>query len=335
MLSALSDWLLDRSIFFSFDRSGFERHARHFRPEDIDADLRGKVCLITGANSGIGYATALALAQREARVTLLCRNHARGVDAVDAIRAASGNANVSLEVVDVASLSSVRAFVERCREPRIDVLIHNAGVLPGERTLTGEGIESTLATNVVGPFLLTRLLEPRLDASGGARVIFVASGGLYSQRLSVEDPNWSSRPFDGVAAYAQTKRMQVVLTDIFARRRTGETTSFHAMHPGWADTPAVRSSLPRFWDVMRNRLRTPAQGADTVVFLAAAPIARIGTGQFWFDRAPQATHLLPFLHDDEDQKVALWRLCEKLSARADTRLCQPSTAERLTVAPAG
>ena len=312
IVAAIRDAILDRSIVWSFDRSGFLRHARRFRAEDVDVDLTGRVCLVTGANSGIGRAAATALASRRADIYLLCRDRARGEEAVNAIRRETGNKRVYLEVVDVSHLASVRAFVERYTSPRVDVLIHNAGVLPATRQETPEGLELTLATNVIGPFLLTHLLHAKLAAAGGARVIFVSSGGMYAQRLSLDDLQWTQRPFDGVTAYAQTKRMQVILTELLARRWSRARIAVHCMHPGWADTPAVRSSIPRFYRVMRNRLRTPEEGADTVVWLAVAR-ARIPSGRFWLDRVPQPTHLLPFTVEEPRDRARLWRTCERLA----------------------
>jgi NAD(P)-dependent dehydrogenase (short-subunit alcohol dehydrogenase family) len=314
MINAFVDWVLDRTILFSFDRSGFLRHARSFRQGDLDADLAGRVCLVTGANSGIGREAATALAARGAEVWLLCRDRARGEEAVASIRKTTGNRRVHIEVVDVSRLDAVRAFAERFTPTRIDVLIHNAGVLPGTREETAEGLEVTLATNVIGPFLLTHLLQPKLAAAGGARVIFVSSGGMYAERLSLDDMQWSQRPFDGVTAYAQTKRMQVILTELLARRWARAGIAVHAMHPGWADTPSVRSSLPRFWRVMRKRLRTPEQGADTLLWLAVAPA--LPSGQFWFDRAPQPTHLLPFTTEPARDRARLWRTCKQLAGLA-------------------
>jgi dehydrogenase/reductase SDR family protein 12 len=314
MFNGLTDWVLDRTILFSFDRSGFLRHARDFRPADLEVDLAGRVCLVTGANSGIGRAAATSLAAHGAEVWLLCRDRGRGEEAVASIRKATGNRRVHLEVVDVSHLGAVRAFVARFRPARVDVLIHNAGVLPATRQENAEGLELTLATNVIGPFLLTHLLRAKLAAAGSARVIFVSSGGMYAQKLSLDDLQWTRRPFDGVTAYAQTKRMQVILTELLARRWARAGFAVHAMHPGWADTPSVRSSIPRFWQAMRKRLRTPEQGADTLVWLAVAP--SLPSGRFWFDRTPQPTHLLPFTTEQPRDRARLWRTCTELAGLA-------------------
>ena len=316
-MPGLVDRLLDASIVFSFDRSGYERHAATWRDDKEERSIHDLACLVTGANSGIGRATATALAQRGARIWLLCRNEARGLEAAREIGRETGNASIRPVVLDVSDLGAIRRFVAGFDEPRVDLLVHNAGVLPDHREETAEGIEVTLATNVVGPHLLTRLLEDKLAASADARVVLVSSGGMYPTRLSCEDLCWQRRSFDGVQAYAQTKRMQVVLAELYAERWQGSRRSCMSMHPGWADTPAVKTSIPRFYDLMRSRLRTAEQGADTVVWLATTPREQIASGRFYFDREPRTTHLVPFTRESEAQRRELWALCERLAGFAD------------------
>lgn len=307
--------LVDPFIVSSFDRTGFRIHSLTFDADDLDVDLSGRRCLVTGANSGIGYETALALADLGADVVLLCRNPERGEAAVQRIREETGSSRVTLELVDMSDLGSVRAAASRLAAGPVDVLIHNAGVLPDQRVLTGDELELTFATHVVGPFLLTHLLRGSLEKSKDARVIWVSSGGMYTRALNLDDPEWNRREYDGVVAYAETKRAQVVLAELWAEELRGTPVVVNAMHPGWADTPAVESSLPRFHRITRNILRTPAEGADTVVWLAACPRAREKTGRFFFDRKERRTHLLPFTHESDGDRRALWRLCERLSAK--------------------
>jgi len=314
LLHAGCDALLDASILFSFDRSGFERHARRFAADDLAVDLTGRVCIVTGANSGIGFQASLALAERGATVWMACRNQARGRRALTAVRRATGSKSVHLAIVDVADLEAVRRFAAGFAARTVDVLVHNAGVLPDRRIATAQGHEATLATHVLGPWLLTRALLPKLRASADARVVFVSSGGMYSQRLTLDDAEWQRRPYDGVAAYAQTKRMQVVLAELLAEELRGTRVTVSAMHPGWADTPAVRSSLPRFWQLMRHRLRSPPEGADTVIWLAVSPAARGRSGRFWFDRQPRPAHLLPWTRERSADRRALLEFCERATA---------------------
>ncbi len=311
--SALTRPLADRTILGSFDRVGYRLHALGFREDDLDVDLTGKVCLVTGANAGIGKAAARGLAERGAETWLLCRDLAKGGEAAEEIRHAAGHDRVHVARLDVSERASIRAFVERFSSEHGLVLVHNAGVLPDERQETSEGIELTFATNVMGPFLLTHLLRPRLAKAAPSRVINVTSGGMYATKVELEDPQWEKREFDGVQAYAETKRAEVILTELWAARLRSEGVVVHSMHPGWADTGSVRSSIPTFYRVTRAILRTPEEGADTIVWLAASDTAAASTGRFWLDRRPQATHWLPWTRESQGERERLWTLCSRLA----------------------
>lgn len=306
--------VLDPTIVFSFDRTGFERHALAFDPDDQDRDLSGKRAVVTGANSGIGFETALALADLGAEVVLACRNEERGNAARDAIRERTGSRKVSLELLDVSDLAAVREVAARLAAQRLDILVHNAGVLPDERGESRDGFELTFATHVAGPQLLTQLLRPALERSDDARLIWVSSGGMYTRKLDLRDPQWTKRRYGGVLAYAETKRMQVALAEQWARKLAKTNVCSVSMHPGWADTPAVASSLPRFRRVTEALLRTPAQGADTIVWLAAAPREKLEAGAFYFDRKRRREHLLPWTRESARERAALWRYVEKAIA---------------------
>lgn len=295
---------------YSFNRMGFELNRRGFEHED-EPDARGRVALVTGANSGIGLATSLELARRGVDLWMLCRDPERGAKARDEVEKATGNERVRLAIVDMSSLASIRRFAAELGDLRVDVLVHNAGVLPADKTLTEDGVELTFATSVLGPFALTRLLLERLSRSDDARVVFVASGGLYAQRLDLALLDVEPSRFDGTRAYANAKRAQVILAHVFAERFAGIT--FASMHPGWADTTAVRTSLPRFYAVMRRLLRTPAQGADTVVWLACSARPKGTRGRFWFDRRVVSEHLLPWTREGEAARDELLRTCERSS----------------------
>ncbi len=305
----LASTVLDPTIVLSFDRSGYLRHAAGFDPRDLEVDLTGRICLVTGANSGIGYATSEGLAGRGATVWMLCRNEERAAEAASRLRRATGSRRIHVGLVDVADFASIRRFAAGFAASKVDVLVHNAGMLADERQETADGHELTLATHVLGPLLLSCLFKPRLAAAGGARVVFVSSGGMYGARLSVADVEWRARPFDGVSAYAQAKRMQVVLAETLARQLAADRITVNAMHPGWAETPALASSLPRFHALTRRILRTPAQGADTALWLAASGAARSETGRFWFDRAARRTHLLRRTRETPAERAAFLELC--------------------------
>lgn len=306
---ALLRTIIEGALPLSFSRPGFRSRRERFEREDLAVDLTGKVCLITGGNAGLGRAAARELAARGATTYLLCRNVERGAKAAQELTEEAGNPRIYTRQIDVSDLASVRSFVENFDEERVDILVHNAGVLLDSRQQSPQGVETTWATAVTGPFLLTWLLAPRLArAESRGRVIFVSSGGMYTKRLDLRDLQWRDRPFDGVAAYAMAKRAQVVLTELWAEKLAGQAT-VNAMHPGWADTGGVRSSLPRFYELTRGILRSAEEGADTIVWLAACERLADESGNFYFDREPVKTHKLPWTRERDADRAALWQLC--------------------------
>ncbi len=279
--------LLDHSVVFDFDRTGFRRHARTFDPADLALDLGGRRALVTGANAGLGRAAAEALLALGAEVHLLCRSAERGAAAREALARAGGGDRVHLTVVDLGDPASVDACVARFAGQRVDVLVHNAGLLNDARVVTADGWPQETAVHLLGPYRLTAGLR---GALAGGRVIFVSSGGALTQRLDVDALQRTTGPYDGVVAYAQTKRAQIVLAAELDA--AWPEVAVHAMHPGWADTGGVARSLPRFHALTRPLLRTPAQGADTIVWLAACPRLAGARGDFWFDRRPADAYRL-------------------------------------------
>lgn len=307
-LARAADRVLDPTVVFSFDRTGFSRHAVNFVEGDLEVDLTGQEVLVTGANSGLGKETARQLARRGARVWMLCRSQQRGEEALQELRADTGG-DLRLVLVDLSDLDSVDACLDRLPN-RVDVLVHNAGVLVDERQLSPQGIETTLATHLVGPFRLTMALVPRLERDPGqapARIVWVSSGGMYTRKLSVERLARRSGGFDGVKAYADVKRAQVVVSEQLADLLEDRGIASNAMHPGWADTRGVRRSIPTFHRVTRGILRDVEQGADTIVWLAACPRIARETGKLWFDRREVSPYLLPGTEEAPEERRRLWQ----------------------------
>lgn len=312
MLGTVLDTVLDRTIVGGYSKIGY-RLRRHWWEDLEPGSMRGRVVLITGATSGLGTAAAAGFARLGATVHLLARDRSRGEDTRAAV-AEQAEAEVHLELCDLAELDSVREFARRFAAaiPSLDVLVNNAGVLTPKRTLSRDGIERTFAVNVLAPFLLTRELLVPLRRAAPSRIINVSSGGMYAQRLDADDLQ-NEHDWSGTAAYARTKRAEVVLSEMWADRLAPDGIAVNAMHPGWADTPGVRSSLPRFYRLTRPLLRTPAEGADTIIWLGAAPEALHRTGGFWHDRARRPVHLLPTTRESAAARRQLWSECERLS----------------------
>jgi NAD(P)-dependent dehydrogenase (short-subunit alcohol dehydrogenase family) len=156
-----------------------------------------------------------------------------------------------------------------------------------------------------------------LEASAPARIINVSSGGMYSQKIDVEDLESERIDYDGPQVYARTKRAQVILTELWAERLRGTGVVVHSMHPGWADTPGVETSLPRFYRVTKPFLRSPAEGADTIVWLGAAAEAGLSTGGFWHDRRRRPTHRVPWTKEGLRERELLWQRCIRMSGWED------------------
>lgn len=306
------DTVLDRTVVGGYSMLG---HEVRRRLPDWPADpkigaLTGRSWIVTGASSGLGIATAAGLARLGARVHLVVRDLVKGEHARLWLAAEVPDAEFRLWRCDLSDLADVRRFAGAftAAETELHGIVHNAGVLPAARAESRQGHELTLATHVLGPVLLTELLRPVLAAARAGRVILVSSGGMYSQRLAVEDPEYRVGTYQGATAYARTKRMQVALTPVLARRWAGDGIAVSAMHPGWADTPGVASSLPGFHRITARILRDPDSGADTVVWLAAtAP--QPPAGRFWHDRRARPTHLLPHTRETSRDRARLWDWC--------------------------
>jgi len=281
--------------------------------------LAGRTVLVTGGTSGLGLATAEGVARLGARVVLTARGHDRAERAVAAVENAVPGADIAYLLADIGEFDQVRALAAEflAGHDRLDVLIHNAGALNKEHAVTSSGTESTVAAQVVGPFLLTGLLLPALRAAAPSRVIQVSSGGMYAQTFNLASLEMGPDGYDGTVAYARAKRAQLVLMHEWIRRMGGQGVSFHAMHPGWADTPGLRQGLPRFAKVVGPLLRTPDQGADTAVWLASTPAGVESTGHFWLDRRPRWEHKVPWTRLSTDQfrdaGADLWARCASLT----------------------
>ncbi|MDQ2676212.1 MAG: SDR family NAD(P)-dependent oxidoreductase, partial [Actinomycetota bacterium] len=215
---------------------------------------------------------------------------------------------------DVSDQADIRRFAAEfsAEVPRLDAVVNNAGVMPPERSRSPDGIELSFATNVTGPLLLALELLPILRNAAPGRVINVSSGGMYGAKLDAEDLQLEGRDYDPVSFYAHTKRCEVILTELCQERLGADDLVFSSVHPGWADTPGVQESLPRFRKLMGPFLRDARQGADTLAWLCWADEPVAAPGRFWHDRRPRPTHKLPTTKESQEARRRLWDECNRL-----------------------
>jgi dehydrogenase/reductase SDR family member 12 len=313
MNSKLLDTTLDLTVLPGYANVGYRIRRLMWKDGELQS-MDGKVVLITGATSGLGLAAAEGFARLGASVRLLARSEQRGEFARKTITARTGNRDVRVQLCDLSDLAAVRDFAAAfaVEESSLDVLVNNAGAMLAERTLSPDGLELTFATNVLGPFLLSGLLLHLLRRGTDPRIVNVSSGGMYTQRLDLDDLQSAHGEFDGPAVYARSKRAEVILTELWAERLRDSGVVAHAMHPGWVDTPGLRSSLPRFRKLARPLLRSPEEGADTILWLGAAEEPAHSSGGFWQDRRRRPTHRVPWTKETREEREQLWSACERL-----------------------
>ena len=271
--------------------------------------------MVTGATSGIGKAAATALARQGAQVLLVGRDRGRAGAAAAQIGSA-GALPPTVEIADLASMEQVRSLAGRLAAlERIDVLVNNAGVMPGGRRVTPDGFELAFAVNHLAPFLLTNLLLPKLAESAPARVVTVASGAHTTASLDLDDPNLEDG-WDSWRSYANSKLANILFTRELARRLGGTAVTANCAHPGVVRTGLSRDLRPlqRFGLMFaRPFLASPERGAGTVVYLASSPDVAGKTGGYYARR--QLREPSPAAQEEAAARK-LWEISEKMTGLA-------------------
>jgi NAD(P)-dependent dehydrogenase (short-subunit alcohol dehydrogenase family) len=274
-------------------------------------DMTGKVCVVTGANAGIGMETARGLALMGATVVMVCRDRQRGEAAQREIRQSTGNDAVELMVCDVASQASIRQFATdfKQRHDRLDVLVNNAGVLLRERSLNEDGIESTFAVNHLGYFLVTNLLLDVLKKSAPSRIVNVSSTAHKYGKIDIG--GWvAGRNYSAFGAYANSKLANVLFTYELARRLQGTGVTANCLHPGGVGTNLFRG-LPGFLQSLIKLVTIgPERGARTSIYLASSPEVEGITGKYFARRRQQKSS--DTSHNEEAARQ-LWEVSEELT----------------------
>jgi retinol dehydrogenase 12 len=274
--------------------------------------MNGKVCVVTGATSGIGKAAAAALARQGAQVVLVGRDRGRAEAAAAKLGAVS-TVPPKVEIADLTSMEQVRALAGRLASlERIDVLINNAGLVLGERRVTQDGFEHVFAVNHLAPFLLTNLLLPKLTGSAPARVVTVTSDAHSAASLDLDDPSLE-HGWNSWRSYANSKLANILFTRELARRLDGTGVTANCAHPGVVRTGFGRESRPllRFGlTLARPFLLSPERGADTIVYLASSPDVAGETGGYYVKR--QRREPSAAARDDAAARK-LWDISEKMT----------------------
>eukprot|EP00469_Lotharella_globosa_P012401 CAMPEP_0167778180 /NCGR_PEP_ID=MMETSP0111_2-20121227/4110_1 /TAXON_ID=91324 /ORGANISM="Lotharella globosa, Strain CCCM811" /LENGTH=372 /DNA_ID=CAMNT_0007668455 /DNA_START=62 /DNA_END=1180 /DNA_ORIENTATION=+ len=329
----------------SFTKQAYEKASAlfdHTKPPNLD----GRVFMVTGANSGIGYAATKAFLTGGGTVHMACRSQEKAATAREQLLKETGvpSDRCHVHIVDMSSVRQIKAFARTfCKGrfgARLDCVVNNAGCMHHKPEKTPEGNERNFATNTLGTFVLTEELLPILQktpksiqqtSADPARVITVSSGGAYTQKLDVKDLQTKSGFNDGTYIYAQNKRQQVALTEKWGRisesgmplrsdsKSPQRKVVFQSMHPGWVDTPTLRASMPDFYNQFKSKLRKPDQGADTIVWLATSKESlNHPQGSFFLDRKAQSKVLWgTWTSNTEQEADQLYTHLQALSKRSE------------------
>jgi NAD(P)-dependent dehydrogenase (short-subunit alcohol dehydrogenase family) len=282
--------------------------------EKLTIDMSDKVCLVTGANSGIGKAIATGLARMGATVVIVCRHAGRGEKARRQIVERTGCGNVELLLADLSIQQSIHdlAATFRSRYSRLDVLVNNAAILTRTRRVTADGLEMQFAVNHLAYFLLTHLLLDVLKQSAPSRIVNLASTAHSRGRLDFDDLQ-GERDYQGWQTYANTKLANIVFTYELARRLEGTGVTANCVHPGVIYTGLMRhfsTIVSVFWTLLQAFFKKPEEGADTPLYLASSPEVRDVSGRYFKYRAPLGTSAVS---NDREVQRRLWEASESLT----------------------
>lgn len=289
-------------------------------------DLTGRIALVTGGSSGLGKETSRALAAHGAQVILTARDVPKGEGVAAEIRESTGNANVSVEALELGSLASIRAFAERmlAKHPRLDLLINNAGVMACPQGKTSDGFALQFGSNHLGHFLMTCLLVPALRRGTAARVVSLSSRGHHMSPVAFEDVPFEHRAYDKWLSYGQAKTANVLFAVGLEKRLGASGIHANAVHPGAIVTELGRHLQPEDIMFLQSRakgmqFKTVEQGAATSVYTATAP-ELAGCGGLYLEDchvaavndAPDALDGVKSYATDAANAERLWALSEQL-----------------------
>jgi len=275
--------------------------------------MKGKICMITGANSGIGKATAIGLAKLGATIVMMCRNKDRGEEALEDIKKECNNGNFDLLVADLSTQKAIHQLVKDFKEKYqfLHVLINNAGVNLSKRVLTEDGIETTFAVNYLAQYLLSILLFDVLQASSPARIVNVASS-VVAKTINFENLN-GEKHYRQLNAYGQSKLAIILFTYEFARRIEGTGVTVNCLHPGYVKTNLIRNFrkfVKYFYPFIGLFMKSPKKGAKTSIYLASSPDIQGVSGKYFIKRKEVESTEVSY---DEELAKDLWERSKALT----------------------
>jgi dehydrogenase/reductase SDR family protein 12 len=289
------DYFLDKTILFSFDQSGYLRHEKKFTEELSEKNLLNRSVLITGGTSGIGAAVASFLSDLGATVYLTGRNLQKGLDFEEK------NKLSKFISLDMANWQKVYDFARSTEV--LNLVVFNAGSMPEDLKLNENGVELQCASQLLGHYYLLLWLKEFKKIIPGSRIVWVSSGGMYLKKLDIESL-FNNFKYDKVETYANVKRAQVTLVEELAKKEEWQDFLICSIHPGWVATDGLKDALPTFYHVMKKRLRSPKEGADTILWCLLTDLAP-KAGGFYFDRKKVTPYLSPKYFPSEEERLEL------------------------------
>ena len=288
------DFILDKTIVFSFDKSGYKRHKSKFEGDLSQKDLTGKISLVTGGTSGIGGEVAQELSRLGSKVFVTGRNEQKGRSFIE------NNLNLHFHSLDMANWNRIKDFCNKgnC----FDYIVLNAGGMPDSLVLNDFSVEHQCASQLIGHYYLIYMLKKYGKINRHARIIWVSSGGMYLKKLDL-DSLFHNQKYEKVSAYSNVKRAQVTLVEELSRQERWKNVQVFSMHPGWVGTYGLKEALPIFFSLMKNRLRDMKEGADTIIWLLLTE-GSLTSGSFYFDRKIVSPYLSKNYNPTREQRNA-------------------------------
>ena len=289
------EFILDKTIVFSFDKTGFNRHKSKFNEDLSQKVLTGKISLVTGGTSGIGGEVAQELSRLGSKVFVTGRNEQKGKSFK------GNNSNLNFNSLDMANWHQLKDFCNKSN--CFDYIVLNAGSMPDSLVLNDFSVEHQCASQLIGHYYLIDKLKKCGKINRHARIIWVSSGGIYLKKLDL-DSLFHNQKYEKVSTYSNVKRAQVTLVEELSRQEIWKNEKVFSMHPGWVATYGLREALPMFFSLMRNRLRNTKEGADTIIWLLLTEES-ITSGSFYFDRKIVSPYLSKYYNPTREQRISL------------------------------